>query len=262
MNTQEKDGSATYSLHHAENYHNELEADVSHVASKLADLFLNYLECIGENIQIKNKTLSTFIVLRGLDTIVNVFNLLLLYTKNLNVTYFHGQKAFYYYIEFVGQISEHEKQFLQLTSRDATSYVYKKTIFDVPHDKKPKDGEMTLSNKAKWDRIGAHTLLYKLLISKVVSATHLEQEQLLPVLEKVFERTHEIQDIHTLYTIAEKLMCTVEDVGLLYDMLLSIVRKAKKNVDVLAHVQRKIFSEEFIDKQTQHPEKITQWLLN
>jgi hypothetical protein len=58
---------------------------------------------------------------------------LLLYTKNLDLTHFHCQKSFYYYVEFVGQILEDDKTFLQLTSRDATIYVYKKTIYDI-HD--------------------------------------------------------------------------------------------------------------------------------
>ena len=47
------------------------------------------------------------------------------------MVYFHCKKAYYYYIEFIGQISDDSHSYLQLTSKDATLFVYKKTIFEV-----------------------------------------------------------------------------------------------------------------------------------
>ena len=99
--------------------------------AKYSELLIEYTKFIVENIQIKNKSYSKFIIIRGLDTITNVFTTILYYTKNLDLTFFHCQKSYYFYVEFISQISEAEKLFLQLSSRDASTYVYKKTLFDL-----------------------------------------------------------------------------------------------------------------------------------
>ena len=106
-----------YSLHNLENYKKNIDTDIAEVTEKYYKLLLEYYKFIIENIKIKNENLTRFIIIRGLDTITNVFNNILYYTKNIDMTYFHCQKSFYFYVEFVGQISEDEKMFLQLTSR-------------------------------------------------------------------------------------------------------------------------------------------------
>ncbi len=70
-----------------------------------------------------------FIILRGLETTTHVFRYVLLYTQNLDAAYHHAQKSIYYYLEFIAQIAEQRNAFLQLSSRDAITYVYKKTIY-------------------------------------------------------------------------------------------------------------------------------------
>ena len=128
------DKEANFSLHNNENYRKELEPEIRDILKKISQLFINYFKFITGNIKLSKSNFSRFIITRGLDTIINVFNNILFYTKNLDLTYFHCQKAFYFYVEFVGQISEDEKMILQLTSRDATTYVYKKTIFELNND--------------------------------------------------------------------------------------------------------------------------------
>ena len=127
-----------YSLQNVENYKKELNSSVNEIIQKYVNLLLEYYKFIIENIKIKNVHFSRFIIIRGADTMINVFLNLLLYTKNIDLTYFQCQKSFYFYVEFVGQISEDEKMFLQLTSRDASTYVYKKTIFEINNELKKK----------------------------------------------------------------------------------------------------------------------------
>ena len=117
-----------YSLQNIENYRNTLDSDISNIVKKYSQLIIEYFKFIKENIKITKSKFLNFIIIRGLDTITNVFLYILYFTKNTELTYFHCQKSYYFYIEFVGQISEEEKTFLQLTTRDATIYVYKKTI--------------------------------------------------------------------------------------------------------------------------------------
>ena len=57
--------------------------------------------------------------------------MLYMYTKNLEITMHHCKKAYCYYVEFIGQIGDDNHSFLQLNSKDATLFVYKKTIFEI-----------------------------------------------------------------------------------------------------------------------------------
>lgn len=79
----------------------------------------------------QKKGLLLFIIKRGIETIKHCFIQLYMYTKNINLVMFHCKKAFYYYIEFIGQITDDSHSYLQLTSKDAILFVYKKTIFDI-----------------------------------------------------------------------------------------------------------------------------------
>uniref|UniRef100_A0A6C0BB24 Uncharacterized protein n=1 Tax=viral metagenome TaxID=1070528 RepID=A0A6C0BB24_9ZZZZ len=120
-----------YSLNNQENYNLKLTASISEIQTKYNHLLIEYILFILENVKIKDIIFLKFIMHRGLLTITNVFNIILFYTKNIDVAYFHSQKAFYFYVEFIGQISEDQHTFLQLSSRDATLFVYKKTIFYI-----------------------------------------------------------------------------------------------------------------------------------
>ena len=52
---------------------------------------------------------------------------------------YHIKKGYLYYIEFVGQISEDNNSYLQLSSKDAMLFVYKKTIFELNNDFRKKE---------------------------------------------------------------------------------------------------------------------------
>jgi len=106
--------------------------------------------------------------MRGFDTIVNVYKLLLLYTKNLNLTYHHSQKALYFYIEFVGQILEDGKTFLQLTSKDATIYVYKKTIYEINHEQKQTHSKIAKKCSEKLEILNEYVSICYIYINKTV----------------------------------------------------------------------------------------------
>lgn len=126
-----------YSLHSSENYLQSLTHSSSEILNKYRLLVIEYLLFINETINsCKTNDNCKFIILRGLTTISYVFIFILHSSRNLNMAYYHSQKAFYYYTEFIGQISGDQNVFLQLTSRDATMFVYKKTIFEIHNDYK------------------------------------------------------------------------------------------------------------------------------
>jgi hypothetical protein len=114
------------SLTNLENYKDNIEYSVFEVNTKYINIIIEYLTNI-----INNDIYSTFIIIRGIETISHTFKYILYYTNNLDLTYYHSQKALYLYIEFINQITTDRNVFLQLNSRDALMYVYKKTIFEL-----------------------------------------------------------------------------------------------------------------------------------
>ena len=132
--------------------------------NKFIELVIEYLKFIYENIKIQNLSYSKFIVIRGLETITNVFSITLYYTKNIDLTYFQCQKSFYYYIEFIGQISEEQHTFLQLNSRDAITYVYKKTFFEINNDVRKNMLPPTKENMKKFDLTNEYIKIYIYII--------------------------------------------------------------------------------------------------
>jgi len=73
----------------------------------------------------------SFLLLRGLTTITYVFHITFLHSRNVQMAFYHSQRAYYYYIEFMNQIVMDTQSFLRLSSRDAILFVYKKTLFDL-----------------------------------------------------------------------------------------------------------------------------------
>ena len=162
-----KDVGSQYSLQNVANFNLELTTCLEDVQIKYNNLLSEYLFFILDNIVIKNDTFFKFIIQRGIITITNVFNLVLHYSKNLDVAYFHSQRAFYFYVEFIGQISEDQHTFLQLSSRDATMFVYKKTIFDINSEIKKKDREYNKDEKCKLMYLEKNQAIYQNLIDVV-----------------------------------------------------------------------------------------------
>ena len=119
-------------LYSAENYNKYFqETNEFLYISKYIELIHQYLMHVTENVFVQDIKYHKFIIQRGIQTIKHIYNNLLLYTKNLDLTYHHVQKAYCYYIEFISQISDEHHSFLQLSSKDAILFVYKKTIFDI-----------------------------------------------------------------------------------------------------------------------------------
>ena len=116
------------------NYNKSLRVAEEVIMCKFCELINEYLFHITENIIIQDRNYYIFILLRGLNTIKHIFNTMLLYTKNIDLTIYHTKKAYLFYVEFIGQIGDDNNSYLQLNSKDATLFVYKKTIFEINNE--------------------------------------------------------------------------------------------------------------------------------
>lgn len=122
------------SLQNIENYKSDFTHSTTEIFTKYIGILNEYFTQCIENIHIKNIKYYKYILVKGAETVTHVFKFLLLYTKNLPIVYAHCQKSLYYYVEFICQIGEDSHSFLQLNSKDASLFVYKKSIFDINNE--------------------------------------------------------------------------------------------------------------------------------
>jgi hypothetical protein len=184
-----------FPLNEKESFKTNLNSSISEVLYKYVCLITEYILFISENFknENKNKVYLKFILIRGLDTITNVFNLILFYTKNLDITYFHSQKAFYFYVEFIEQISNDKNSFLNLSSRDAIMYVYKKTIFLINQDNKKNTNSLDNNHL---ELLNEYIIVNKLLFVKLLSEdSFIEIHEKKELINKISKINHKINSI-------------------------------------------------------------------
>ena len=161
-----------YSLNNLENYKKTINEPIHNIVEKYYLLVNEYFNFITDNVGFKNVAYTKFIVERGVETITHVFSLLLYYTRNLDLAYFHGQKAFYFYAEFIGQISEDKHSFLQLSSRDAAMFVYKKTIFELNSEIRKTIEPLSAASVEKLNMLNLNIMILKNLYSYILENDH------------------------------------------------------------------------------------------
>ncbi len=167
---------SSYILYNTSNYKAVIDNSVSEILTKFVEVILEYMRFISEKIIMKNKSYYCFIFERGIETLIHVFSVILYFTKNLELTFYHTQKAYYFYIEFIEQISDDNVTFLQLSSRDAILFVYKKTIFDLNNEYKKNIPEPTVEEKSILDTADTYIHIYKSIVLFIINHTNFKYE--------------------------------------------------------------------------------------
>tara|TARA_B100000530_G_scaffold242197_1_gene158123 strand:+ start:752 stop:1573 length:822 start_codon:yes stop_codon:yes gene_type:complete len=263
-------------LSNIENYNKTFDYDnIYEYINKYSILIKEYVHYCKEGIFIQNSQYLVFIIERGIETIFNIYSLLLLYTKNLDITFYHCQKAYYYYIEFIGQIGNDSNSFLQLNSKDATLFVYKKTICDINTDYRKK---MELSEKEnnfisiiKNSCIIYNKLLYSILDNQTITLENKDQilESSIYKIKEIFNKLDFSFDNIDEYNEKIKSILHFIDLLILKDeidniKLLSIVesfiKKIAKNMIEVNIINKKIYNTHFdIVLKTYNTTKIINW---
>jgi len=163
----------SYLLSNTNNYNNVIDSDQYNINNKYSLLVIDYLKNIVDNNIQKNKIIDKFIILRGLNTITHVYTLLIYYTKNVDLAYYHAQKSFYFYIEFIEQITSDKHTFLNLTSKDACMFVYKKSIFEINNElKKSVLHKLSAICSNKINMLNNHISIFKNIIHHNLNNTN------------------------------------------------------------------------------------------
>ena len=179
------------SIQNIENYNNILDETEKSVFIRYVGLMNEYLTLCGENIYMQNNTYLKFVMKRGLETLSHIFNIMLLFTCNLDLTFYHCQKAFYYYVEFIGQIGDDNHTFLQLNSKDASLFVYKKTIFDLNNEYR-KDFVENVDTENKFTSIKLLINMYNKLLVDAINSNEFPDANNAGLLKKINEPVYRI----------------------------------------------------------------------
>ena len=258
-----------YSLHNINNFNKILDISVNDVMNKYTELVVEYLNFIYENIKIQNLLYSKFIVIRGLETITNVFSIILYYTKNIDITYFQCQKSFYYYIEFIGQISEEHHTFLQLNSRDAITYVYKKTFCEINNDFRKNMLPLTKENIQTFDLINEYIKINKIILLKITNTdskinvnnvNNIDNYKIL--CNKLNNIKIGIDILYILESMINILDNKINNIEQFFDILLLYLKKIKNKIIIIKKSKAKTYLEEFDLYIEESSDKFINWLIS
>ena len=264
------------SLYNTENYNKTFDfEDIHDYVNKYSVLINEYINLVSESIFIQDPGYFKFIIERGIETLQHIYTLLIMYTKNLDLTYFHCQKAYYYYIEFIGQIGNDSHSFLQLNSKDATLFVYKKTICDVNTDYRKKM-EINEKETSFIETIKQSTLIYNKIFYITLDKEVLPNENKKKI-ESIANTTTKIYS-KLLYDCDDNELCerkvkktthfidlvTLKDIEItkLLAVIELFIKKINKYPNFLnKHISMNIYNSNFDTLITTHsPNKIINWL--
>jgi hypothetical protein len=253
-----------FSLQKIENYKKNLDTNLNELINTYAQLLIEYFKFIIDNNKIENQQFMRFIIIRGLSSITSIFLYILYYTKNIELTHYHCQKSYYFYVEFISQISEDEKMFLQLTSRDAIIYIYKKTIFDINNEYKKANENSSIEFREKLDTLKMYTSLYQTYLLKIIQSPIIDKSNIKHIV-KITDVLKNIQNkskISILKDINEKLYYKIEDIHKFFEINDVLIIHLCKSPDVLKNILKKINEDEFDEKlNTLTSDKFVNWLL-
>jgi hypothetical protein len=254
MNTS-VDNDNNYSLHNVDNFRKSLDRNESEIVEKYVNIACEYLNHIIDNIKIKEVGYTQFIILRGFETYTNVFNNLLYYTKNIDITFYHCQKTYYYYVEFIEQITDDQNTFLQLSSRDAAMYVYKKTIFDINNEFQKNVTIIEASLKKQFDIINKYIKIFRIIFSKLINSANfnvLEKEKTVELIKtceefckNIINKKYELAHINDVEKYIDLFDSKIEDINIFLNLGIMFFKKVSKNLVLLNKCKDKLMSSEF-----------------
>ena len=169
--------SSAYQICNADNYNHNLVITPDIVFNKYILLINDYINTYNEKLADKKYRFSDNIMKNGFETISHVFKILLLYTNNIDLTFHHCQRSFVYYIEFVEQIKDDECAFLNLTSKDAILFVYKKTIYDIPDSFKAQFVQSNETNTL-FNKLDLLINIHKFVIYNYISSVNIHSDNI------------------------------------------------------------------------------------
>jgi len=180
-------------LSNVENYNNELDSNEHVLFLKYIGLIHELIQGCMEHITIRKEDYLKYILNKGIKNTYYIYNFLLLYTKNLDLTICHTQKSIIYFVEFISQLEEDTNNLLKLNSKDASLFIYKKTIFEVNEDIRKNYSESP-ATKSKLETLHLYIEFYNTILIHVVSNFDFKTNKLEDLQKVVFTKLYKIVD--------------------------------------------------------------------
>ena len=233
-----------YLLYNISNYKTTIDDNATDILFKIVSVIVEYMRFISEKITMKNKLHYKFIFERGVETLIHVFSLIFYYTKNLELTTYHTQKAFYFYVEYIEQISNDNITFLQLSSRDAIIFVYKKTIYEINSDYRKNVSEPSNEEKNILSILESYAYIYKTIVQFIVNHRDFNYDTKIEYINKCCDQIETVVDTlnkikykknvsKCIYSFTNLLLDKQVDVNSFFDTLNNFIKKIsiKKKID-------------------------------
>jgi hypothetical protein len=131
----------------------------------------------------------------------------LYHSKNIDMAYYHGQKAYFFFVEFITQITSDSNSFLHLSSKDAILFVYKKTIFDINFSYCKNSNTQVDKDREKFDYLELNMIIIKNIIQNSIQYNNIIS--LSSHVDTIFEYLLDIkltsEDLYTISIFIEKI---------------------------------------------------------
>ena len=158
-----------YILQNSSNYKPHMTNSIDEIVDLYTAIILNYTEYMSGNFTNKQISEYNYNYSKGFEIISHIFRILFYYTKNLELTYYHSQKACVYYSEFIEQITNDAVTYLQLTSKDAILFVFKRTIFEINKERKNATTTSTIKEYSLFKMFDIYVHTYITLHKRIIS---------------------------------------------------------------------------------------------
>jgi hypothetical protein len=253
----ENSNNSFYLLNLKENYLDELltnEIDLMNEFHSVLVDYINYAIDSIHTITFNNINLSKFLLIRGIDTLCHVFLNLLYHTNNSSLVLYHCQKSFYFYIEFVSQIAQDDKSFLQLNSKDAVLYVYKKTIYEIDYNIKSNKLNKSPETREKIEVINLIIDIYKSYLYSIINSDIFYKDY-----KVLMSNYHNIISIllygngcltlfkiKKIYYIINYLITNIHNIDIVCERSLIFLKIINNNKEVLEHTSEDMIISELI----------------
>ena len=100
------------------------------IFQKFNKIISEYLNHMKQSELLKKIPNSTYIICIGIHSIIHIFKIVLNKTKNINITYYLCQKAYYGYLEYIEQMNK-TQSLHNLKNLDAITFIYKNVLNEL-----------------------------------------------------------------------------------------------------------------------------------
>jgi len=94
-----------------------------HIFIKYIYVINDFLLYCNDNVLNENNTILKYTIRRGIESITHIFKFVYISTNDIDLTCEICKQSFIYYIEFITQICDDDRKYLNLTSRDAILFI-------------------------------------------------------------------------------------------------------------------------------------------